>query len=999
MENFSNPENKYRGTDFFMLNDALTEEDLRFQIAEMSKRGVASFIARTYIGLKSDYPGKDFMSKMRIMIDEAKKHSITVFIQAGYMPEAVLDLPQKFSLDYLCVHYDGVIPSDESFLCEYENTVYSCKSSVTCLNLFDADSVAFYIRQSYDLWQPFKSDFGKTISSIWVDEPSYHSEHLPWFCGFDKIFSDKYGYDIKSQIYKLYRDIDDFKKVRYDYWTLLNKLLENCYFSMIRQWCNDNGIMFSGHLMMEDTLFSQIKRACTVMPYYKYFDIPGLDILRGYMNWNNDPIIDLAGTDFFDEHMYTTPLQTVSAAHQAGKEQILCEMYGVTTNGMGFRDFEYYFDHFASLGVNYRSVHGIFYSLKGRSKRQYPPHVNYYQPYWDNYNDVTDYCARTSKFISQGKPYANVLVIHPLETAYMYFRGDDGEPVPSEEMKLLDKRFCYLLRTLLHNHISFELGDINTIATDYGSVDIDNKRFVVGCMSYDTIVLPYLEVLNKETIDKISQFMACGGRVVALGDMPTMVDGKVDKLITDKLKDTVQVNSLSQLCRYLSCATPEEYRLESDTESGNVRVYHTQDGKNRYYMLFNSSCKISQNVRLYVKGNFDAEILDAQNGDSHKTQTSFNGVETEIKTTIPQGGNSLIFLKPSENGKRHIETKPIISSVVEVDNSFEVKRRHPNVLLLEFCSFKTEKMQEFEGDYTILAINRFLTDENYIGNISLRYRFVSEKPIKNLSLAIEDAAEWEVVLNGVRAEKYDGTSYYFAKAFGVICLPDACKTGENIIEIKRHFSPLSKARSSITSLFETQLGVELESAYLLGDFGTYAVSEPTMNGSLRYDKDVVLSTENKVVTGELTSNGYIFYAGTMSFTKNINISSHGYKRADLRICDFHGCVAQVFVNEIYCGNVSKPPYITDITKALSVGNNVIRIELTNTLRPILGPYHRPRGEIGECWGGYGDPDLSWTGSALGKDWYKKCDVDSSVWTNSYNQVRFGISDIKIILSD
>lgn len=56
--------------------------------------------------------------------------------------------------------------------------------------------------------------------------------------------------------------------------------------------------------------------------------------------------------------------------------------------------------------------------------------------------------------------------------------------------------------------------------------------------------------------------------------------------------------------------------------------------------------------------------------------------------------------------------------------------------------------------------------------------------------------------------------------------------------------PLSKAKSSITSLFECQLGTELESMYLLGDFGVYSVSEPTMNGLLRYHKNSILSWTN-----------------------------------------------------------------------------------------------------------------------------------------------------------
>ena len=72
-ESFRHPEDVYRGTDFWMLNDALEEDELVRQMREMRERGIVSFIARTYVGLKSDYPGEDFLSKMRVIVGTAKE--------------------------------------------------------------------------------------------------------------------------------------------------------------------------------------------------------------------------------------------------------------------------------------------------------------------------------------------------------------------------------------------------------------------------------------------------------------------------------------------------------------------------------------------------------------------------------------------------------------------------------------------------------------------------------------------------------------------------------------------------------------------------------------------------------------------------------------------------------------------------------------------------------------------------------------------------------------
>ena len=110
---FQNPPAICRGTDFWMLNDSLDELEMRRQLRSMHEQGIACVIVRTYIGLRSDYPGRDWMEKMRAVVDEARSLGMTLFMQAGYMPEAVLDLPPEFSLgDVRCYpagHGEGTV--------------------------------------------------------------------------------------------------------------------------------------------------------------------------------------------------------------------------------------------------------------------------------------------------------------------------------------------------------------------------------------------------------------------------------------------------------------------------------------------------------------------------------------------------------------------------------------------------------------------------------------------------------------------------------------------------------------------------------------------------------------------------------------------------------------------------------------------------------------------------------------------------------------------------
>ena len=86
------------------------------------------------------------------------------------------------------------------------------------------------------------------------------------------------------------------------------------------------------------------------------------------------------------------------------------------------------------------------------------------------------------------------------------------------------------------------------------------------------------------------------------------------------------------------------------------------------------------------------------------------------------------------------------------------------------------------------------------------------------------------------------------------------------------------------------------------------------------------------------------------------------------------------------------------SKALQKGNNTVTFELVNTLRNLLGPYHRPVGEIGEIRSSYDEPDIGWMGGKHGGDkgWYDNRVPDTDYWTDSYLLVPLGISGIKII---
>ena len=376
MDSFQSPAALCRGTDFWMLNDELNENELRRQMRAMHAQGVASLIARTYVGLRSDYPGPDWMRKMHVIVDEARALGMTIFLQAGYMPEAVLDLPEEYSLGDLHCRPAGQ-EGEGITLLSRGGLDYCVKPSKIVLDMLSPEASAFYVCQSYEnMWREFRQDFGKTILSVWVDEPSYARVALPWTARLPEAYEALWGEPFPMEkVYLLFEDGEGDGLLRLRYWRTVLHLMKHSYFRAIQDWGKKNGVWISGHLMEEDSMERQIRATCFTMPMYQYFDIPGVDYLTTYMDWRYGRIKPENPMDP-QRPLYApcnTPLQCASAAHQRGQRLVLAEMYGVTTENLNFRDQKYIFDRFASMGVNHRSVHGLFYSLRGRGKRAIPP--------------------------------------------------------------------------------------------------------------------------------------------------------------------------------------------------------------------------------------------------------------------------------------------------------------------------------------------------------------------------------------------------------------------------------------------------------------------------------------------------------------------------------------------------------------------------------------------------------------------------------------------------
>ena len=214
-ESFKTPDPLFHGTDFWMLNGDLTDEQIEFQLKEMRDKGVYTFIARTYLGLRSDYPGPRFKKSLKKIIETTKALGMKLFLQAGYMPEAVPNLPEEGALRYIYPVREGE-EEGRRILCKKNGISFVEQSSHTFLDMFDPASMEHYLKTCYeDMWEEFSEEYGKTILSIWVDEPSYNGAYLPFTGKLEALFEGRWGYSFADKAWMLYFDGEGAESLRY----------------------------------------------------------------------------------------------------------------------------------------------------------------------------------------------------------------------------------------------------------------------------------------------------------------------------------------------------------------------------------------------------------------------------------------------------------------------------------------------------------------------------------------------------------------------------------------------------------------------------------------------------------------------------------------------------------------------------------------------------------------------------------------------------------------
>lgn len=823
----------------------------------------------------------------------------------------------------------------------------------TYVNTLDKKAVDEFIRITYEAYKKsVGEDFGGVVPAIFTDEPQFthkttlgyaHDKKdvcLPWTDDLPQTYAEAYNDDLLPLLPELIWDLPDnqVSLTRYRYHDHIAQRFADAFSYNCGSWCRKNNLMLTGHMMEEPTLRSQTAALGEAMRSYPGFDIPGIDML----------------CDFRE---YTTAKQAQSAVHQYGCEGMLSELYGVTNWDFDFRGHKLQGDWQAALGVTVRVPHLSWVSMAGEAKRDYPASISYQSPWYEEYSLSEDHFARVNTAMTRGKPIVNVGVIHPVESYWLHWGPYEQTADMREQM---ENNFSNITEWLIFNHIDFDFicESLLPQQCEKGSAPLN-----VGDMQYDTIIIPGCQTLRSTTAERLQSFLEQGGRIIVMGDIPKFIDARPQNGKLDFLKSArcIQFEKYA-LLKELEPIREIDIRCENGSRADHLITQMRKDGQTRWLFIANGRKPKTQDIsqprriKISIKGQWIPKLYDTMTGKIAELHAVCEGNQTIIQHTLYTHDSLLLQLKKGIPTAVYPTTKPkhAITNIEGFIKKVPIELSEPNVMLLDMAeyAFDDDEYQPIEEILRIGTLFRqklgmpvemtqpwVIPPEKPEHSVRLRFNIMSEIELNNALLALEDAEQIVIKLNG-EAVANESCGWYVDESIKTVKLPKIVK-GKNVLELR---IPFGKRTS-------------LEWCHLLGDFGVKVNGfEKTLTNPVR-----------ELAFGDIVPQGLPFYGGNIMY--KLAVTGDG-RDVTVHVPFYRGGLIGVTLDGKRIGSIVFDPYTITIP-ALSKGQHEIGLIL-------FGNRFNSFGSVHNC-----DKTLVWFGPEAWR-------TTGDRWSYEYNLKQMGI---------
>ncbi|MBU6400873.1 MAG: hypothetical protein KGS61_11185 [Verrucomicrobia bacterium] len=1006
---FAHPPREFSTGPLWVWNDRLTDQEIIDTLRDLAGQQVKQVFVHPRPGLMTPYLSNEWFRLWKVALREARRLDMSVWIYdensypsgfaGGWVPEVMpeargrglslreVTTPPRRTAGLLGVfridggtcqpvtspsRQGGPLPSGRYVVASVVRAANAPWNGDRCyVDLMYPGVTEKFLQLTLDAYQrAVGGEFGHRVPGVFTDEPNIRpAGGLPWTDDLPRQFQRRWGYNLLDCLPSLAWPVGDWRRVRHNYFTLLNELFIERWAKPYHDYCERHHLEWTGHYW--DHEWPDCGAVPDNMAMYAWQQRPAIDCLMNQYQEHTH-------AQFGNRRMVR---ELASVANQLGKPRTLCETYGAGGWDLRFEDMKRIGDWLEVLGVNTLDQHLSYVTIRGARKRDHPQSFSYHEPWWEAYHLSAEYFARLSAALSQGEQINRVLVIEPTTTAWMY-QGD------AARLKEIGDAFFQLLMALDAAQVEYDLGDEDLIAR-HGSLGRElakledghsMREFQIGKRGYQQIILaPFTENLNQRTRELIRESRL---RVEIPGAWPDRVDGALTQTDPSSRQTPYAAGAALMRANLPRWIADTVARLRETNGFGIDRLrgdpgilFHQRRQLDDGELLF----LVNTSLQVHSSGVVSSPLAGVERWDLETGKVEpypFAKLDGRLsaKFDLPPAGSLLLFLSATalEPGERAGTV-----SVVAADDQPQARRLAPNVLTLDYVDISAGG--ETRSNVYVYQANQFAFQKNGLARnpwdsavqfrdeiirkrfppdsgFTATYRFDIEHSVPpNLSIVVERPELYQLECNGTAIlERGSGTrsdggadgarkrlqsqwqgeraaahraalhsSWWLDRSFGRIDLAGVARIGQNVLTLRaRPFT----------------VNHELESAYLLGDFDLETA-----------DRGFVVVPARPLELGRWNEQGHPFYSGGVVYSEHFKVDDATGKFR-VRLTDWYGSVAKVIVNGRGAGYVGWPPWQCDVSQAIRPGSNAVDVVVIGTLKNTLGPHHG-NPALGTAWPG------------------------------------------------
>lgn len=969
---FANPPSEYRSAPLWDWNDQITEEGIDFQMKEFKKAGIGGVFVHPRPGLLTEYLSDDWFHLFDYTVQKGKELGMKVWIYdensypsgfaGGHVPAQMPDSYQHGAGLSMDVLEELNIRLSDTIEVVLKKTEHGFADITASAEKEKGQKGTYYIfRKTYPEKSPWYggftyvdllykgvtekfmeltmtkgyernvADFGQTLPGIFTDEPNLEAAMskgtmLRWTPDLWDVFQQRWGYDLKVNLPSLIEETGNWKKVRHDYYELILELFVDRWAKPWSKYCDEKGLKWTGHYWEHG--WPEPTHGLDEAAIYIWHQQPGVDMLGNRLDTAG------LGGQFGNDRAVR---ELLSAANQAGRTRTLSETYGGGGWEMNFETQKRLVDWECVMGVNFVNQHLSYYTLKGVRKFDYPPSFSYHEPWWEHYQLMGDYIGRVCMAMSSGQQINQTLVLQPNTSAWMYFARKDKNPAINT-IRDGFKNFVYRME---QKHLEYDLGSENVLKT-LGSVKGNQLR--VGQRDYNLVVIPAeMENIDQSTLDLLQKYLENGGKLLSFNRNISRVDGsestKVNDLTEKYPEQWIVAENLNDPTA-LKLLTRDEYAMNDQTNNG--MLYHQRrvldDGQLLFVVNSHQSKKASTEVT--VVGKYVTQ-LDMVTGKVYSYPAKVQDGKVSFQIELEPVGSALFAVTNQKPAEPEYAQGSGTETVLESTGPLGVKRESDNILMVNYLDLKTSKSDKKDIYFMNALIGLFNENGVEMGNpwqhkiqykkdylaldslfkadsgFEASYHFyinpnLNAEAMKAIRAVVERPELWQVSINGQPVEKTAG-AFWIDKDFPVYAIGQFLKPGKNTLKLKA-------PRMHILA--------EVMPVYLLGDF----LVKPAKQGFEMAGGDI--ST-----LGSWRETGLPFYSQKVVYSQTISIEKTAGTSFKVKLNQWNGSMAEVWVNGEVAGLIAWKPYELDVTPLLKDGANEIAVKIIGSLKNTFGFFY------------------------------------------------------------